>query len=205
MRRISAAAITAFTLTLAFTVSSSATAQSESTQHRKIFGYQDVETGDFHPLPRVDPEVTGAASPTTGSYQVTFNITLKSSFPSGTRIGCEIVVDETSLVTVTTPVPSTSLSSYTETAESTVAAGAAGSKVTCVADLPYSWIIPASAGGTTVRTTVGGSYSVSAIYASGTGTTTATVKERSSSSQLAISTKVPATGSTTSLTVNATL
>lgn len=200
MRSLPGAAVVALSLIVGLAGATSATAQSESTRHNRVFGYQDTETGDFHALPQIEPDVTGATPPTTGKYQITFNVKLQSSFPSGTEIACEVLVDEVTSITTTTP-PYVATTIYTEIATSTV--GASGSAVTCHVSLPYSWVIPAASKG--AKTTVSGTYSVSAINASSTTTLANALRARSSSSQLPIPQTLPANGSTTSATVNATL
>jgi len=202
MRSFPAAAIAAVTLSFAFAGSAAAIAQSAPTQHKKIIGYQDAETGDFHPLAPVDPDVIAAVTPVTGKYQITFDVTLKSSFPSGTQILCEVIVDEVTTLSSPTP-PYGTFSSFTEIATGTVAAS--GSSVVCTASIPYSWIIPPAPSGGKATTVVNGSYSVSAINLSNTTSLSNALRARSSSSQLGIPSKLPTTGSTTSLTVKATL
>ena len=72
-------------LALGAMLSGSAFAQSDS-GHKKVLGYQDAETGEFRPLEKIVPDVTTA--PTTGEFEVTFTITLKSTVPTGGSVLC---------------------------------------------------------------------------------------------------------------------
>ena len=202
MRNSTLAVLAALTLGVPLAASATALAQSQSTQHKKVLGYQDAETGEFHPLQKLVPDTSSA--PVTGKYEVTFEVTLKSSFPSGTEIACEVIIEEATDVTSPTP-PYDAVSTYSEIATGTVAAGAAGSTATCTASLPYSWIVPAAPTGGKAASTVGGSYSVYAANLSNGSTLASVLRARSSTSALGIPSKLPATGATTSLTVNVTL
>ena len=208
MRFLPVAALAALTLAVAF----DASAQSASTPHRNVFGYQDLETGEFHPIPHVRPETT--TPPITGKYELTFVVTLEDALPAGATVSCSATIIEITQIqtTVTTP-PSVTYSSvdYSELGSGTVAASTtAGSKVNCTVPISYSWNIPAASHTSTttvvVKSTVAGSYSVTA-YPAATSTVSELVLRpiRTSSSDLAIPATVATNGTTTNLTVDATL
>jgi hypothetical protein len=203
MRILSTAALAAVTLAVA--VAASASAQSAPAPHKKIFGYQDAQTGTFHPLSRVAPDTTTA--PTTGKFAVVFHITVDSSFPSGSTILCGADVDESSVaVTTTGSTVTETVSEHTEEAFGSVAAGAVGSVVVCQANIPYSWLISASSTTTKVTTTLNGGYTISAYRpASSTISESSIEALRISSSELAVPAVVPATGATTTIEVTATI
>ena len=100
MRKFLAAAIAAIALSVAIAGSTSAVAQFGTAQHKKTIGYQD-ENGVFHPLAHAIPDA--ATPPTIGMYEVTFDITLESTFPKGAVIGCEIVITNSNTIVTTTP------------------------------------------------------------------------------------------------------
>lgn len=204
MRSASPAAIAALACSFVLFTSASAAAQAGAAGHKRVLGYQDTQTGDFHPLANVAPDVTSSPAPTTGKYVITFDVTLESSFASGSEILCEVILNEVTLITTTTA-PFETSSSYEEVATGTATAGAAGSKSTCVATLPYSWIIPAAPKGGTAKTTISASYIVSAYTFSGAGTTATASHGRSSGSALPIQSTLPKDDATTAATVPVTL
>jgi len=199
MRKFHAAAIAAITLSAAIAGSTSAVAQFGSAQHKKTIGYQD-ENGVFHPLAHAVPDA--ATPPTIGKYEITFDITLASTFPKGAVIGCEIIIDNVNEVVTTTPPYAVEIG-YEEVATGSVSAN--GSHATCTASMPYSWAIPAAPKVGKLTSTVSGSYSVSAYNPSTTITVSTIEGLRSVSSALAIPATVPKDGTTTTLTVDATL
>jgi hypothetical protein len=150
---------------------------------RRIAGYLDPGTGAFRPIfpksgvnPRAEPDVT----PTTGKLVFDFNITVSSSFPAGEVISCSVIA---------------SVYDFTNNVDIAESAGAAatvsGSKATCTVTIPYSW--PLADPGSE---TVGLSYEILATPANGASLT------RYSTRTLA-SIPVPATGATTTQTINA--
>jgi len=156
MRFSTLAAIAAVTLGVTLAGSAVAPAQSDdpSTPHRRVFGYQDAQTGEFRPLGRVDPELANTTSPTTGTFQLAITIKIASSFPTGTAraiiCGANVTENSTSLTTFS------SAAFYEETASSY--ATVSGSTATCTVNIPYSWVVPAPSA--TVMTTIAGSYTV---------------------------------------------
>ena len=203
MRTLYSVAIAAIALG-AFAVSS-AGAQTTRSSHTKTFGYQDADTGNFHPLPQLDPEVTSTTAPTTGKYVLTFKVKVESSFPSGTQIGCEVTITEITIL-INTTTPATTESSFSEIGTGTVAAGGVGSIETCTVSIPYSWIIPPTPKAGKSTTTVVGAYIVTAVNLPASGTATQPSEHyRASESQLPIPNTLPASGATTSATVNAVL
>jgi len=164
-----------------------ATADASSDGH--VLGYQDTKTGTFHALATVVPD---AATPTTGTVEVTFNIKLVTTFPKGTVLECNVSLTGTSVIETTA-----ASTFYIEEATGSVAIS--GTTAICKTTVPYSWLVtPAS---TTVVDSFSASYSVSAV------STTAALGTslRSSSSSVFSTTKIPASGTTSSYTVNVTL
>jgi len=156
----------------------------------RVLGFQDSNTGAFHALTAVVPDAT--VTPITGTVHVTFNIKLVTAFAKGTVLQCTASVDGTSVNTT-----SGTDNYYEETATDNVAIS--GSTATCTAVIPYSWLFTA-ASSTTVDT-FSGTYSIAVIAAAGT----AGAVTRGSSSNLFSATKIPASGTTSNYTVNATL
>jgi len=154
-----------------------------------VLGYQDTKTGTFHALTAVVPD---AATPTTGTVQVTFNIKLVTTFAKGTVLNCTLSVSGTSINETT----GTS-TFYDEYAADSV--DISGTTATCKTTIPYSWLLT-PAGGSIVDS-FSGSYSVSATFASASPG----VSLRSTSSSVFSTTKIPASGTTSSYTVNVTL
>jgi hypothetical protein len=156
MRISSLAAIAAVTLGFTLAGSALATAQSEdsSTPHKKVFGYQDAQTGEFRPFSQVDPELANTTAPSTGTFQLTITIKIASSFPTGTvrTIGCGANVTESSMSLTT----AATAAFYEETAASY--ATVSGTTATCTVNIPYSWVVPAASA--TTLTSVTGSYTV---------------------------------------------
>jgi len=177
----------------------------DSLAGKRLFGYQDLQTGAFHALPH--PDAAAASSVVTGEYEIIFVVTIKSAFPKGTDIGCEADIEEDSSATIDVS-PYEVDKNYTEVGTASVPAGTASS-VECVVKIPYSWAIPASSATEKFTTTISGSYSVYAFNPSGTGTgiINSILQEgyRSSSSALAVPAGLSKSGTVTTLTVDATL
>jgi hypothetical protein len=164
------------------------------TNGARVLGYEDPQTGRFHPLPTAVAEAT--TTPTTGTVEVTFNIKLVTAFAKGTTINCSI--DLSGLVENTTTFTATT---YEETAGSP--ATISGSTATCAATIPYSWLVPAAS--STTSESFSGSYTVSAYPATTSTTTLLTSAYRSSSSSFVAATAIPASGTVSKYTVNVTL
>jgi hypothetical protein len=194
MRSFPFAALAALSLSLAL-AGSSASAQSPFNPHKKVLGYQD-ESGNFHPLARVVPDASGATT-YTGTIDVTFDITIKSSFPSGTKIYCSVDLTVESA-------GSTTFADDTAYEESGlgVASGTSGTS-TCTVKIPYSWVLATPS--KTVVDAFSASYSVVAISSSSPTVLTETVGERTVSGTIVGEAKVPAPGALTKYTVAATL
>lgn len=203
MLKFRSALVGAIAIGVAVVVAASASAQTATPlQHKKIFGFQDPQTGVFHPMVHPMPNV--ATTPTTGKYEVTFDINLVSSLPAGTELACEVYIEEVSELVVTTPTTSdTEVAYYEEFATGTVAAGSAGSKVTCTVAMPYSWAIPAApkTGGKVESAVYGGYY----VYAYNPSATVDVTLREVYGPLFLLPSAVPADASTTSLTVDATL
>lgn len=195
-----------FALVIAsFSFSGVAGAGPQDSAAKRLFGYQDLQTGTFHALPH--PDAAATSTVVTGEYEITFVVTLKSAFPKGTDIGCEADIEEDSSATIEVS-PYEVDKSFTEVGTASVPAGAATS-VECVVKIPFSWLIPTSSATEKFTTTVSGSYSVYAFNPSGTGTgvINSILQEgyRSSSSTLAVPVGLSKSGTIYTLTVDATL
>ena len=174
----------------------------DSVAAKRLFGFQDLQTGTFHALPH--PDATAASTVVTGEYAITFLVTIKSTFPKGTDLGCEADIEEDSSATLDVS-PYEVDKSFTEVGTASVAATA--SLVECVVKIPYSWLIPTSSATEKFTTSISGSYTVYAFNPSATGTVYSILQEgyRSSSSTLAIPAVLSKNGTITALTVEATL
>jgi hypothetical protein len=155
---------------------------------KKIYGYQDPQTGEFHALkPAATPDATTA--PTTGTVEVTLKITLKTAVPKGGSVICGISLGVEKIFSDGTD------SSYEESA-ATVAT-VSGSAATCTMTIPYSWIITP---GTALEESFGGGYNAEIL--------TETAEPgilRGSDGTYASATTVPASGTTTKYTEDVTL
>jgi len=191
MSKLLAAAIAALSLSVAAAGAASAGAQ---TEQKRIYGYQDGQTGTFHAIDEVVPDA--ATTPTfTGTFVITFNITIKSHFPKTPIIECGVGVFASSIGVVNNV--ETNID-YNE--EGYSAGTGSASSATCVVTIPYSWTLPQT--GTAVHDTVGASYSVSA--STGTAASGGYSLRSSGSSVLSLK-QIPATGSVTTKTIKVTL
>jgi len=136
---------------------------------------------------QLQPELTPA--PTTGIIEVIFTITLKTAFPAGSSVACFVSLDADSLNSGTGALIGLHEGNV-EFLKTT------GTTATCTVSIPYSWPLPASSA--TVTTLLAGSYQ--AVVATSTGTL-----ERSSRGDLTGLSKIPATGTTTKISVPITL
>lgn len=172
----------------------SAAAQSEPTftPHHFIFGYQDAQTGVFHPTPHAIPD--GSSDPViSGQIWLTINVTLTTPVPSGYLVGCE--ADARVSASETTP-------PYTSTAYDELGyaiATVSGSTATCLIKIPYSWTFPST---TSTTNSLTGSYIVEIVSPA---TNAAPPVIRTSSSDFLSSTTIPANGTKSTYTVNARL
>jgi len=188
-RILVSAGVVAFGLMVAASVTASA--QFQPNHSKRVMGYQD-EDGVFHPFSRVVPDA--ATSQTfTGTIEVTFNITVKSTFPSGTKIYCGATAD---VVSESASAPSAPIVIGEEGA-------AAGTTTACTVNIPYSWTIYPS--GVTVINEWSGGYTVGAINSSLPVVTGETVGLRVVTGTYAASTKVPASGTNSKFTIAVTL
>ena len=171
----------------------------------KAYGYVDLKTGIFHKMtpdvvanPELPPVTPVVAN---GFFQFVFDVSIVSTFPSGTVIYCEGIIEASSLSdTSTAYLPYAS--DYSEIGVGHVAAS--GKTVTCDVNIPYSWeVAPASL---KPFNSYSASYTVFAILPS-TSTSVVLGNEgilRESSSSL-ISGVIPTSGTVTKKTVNVTL
>ena len=188
MRKFAQFAILA--IGIAITGSEIAAAQAGGAQQaRKIFGYMD-ENGVFH-TPRAVPDA--ATSETlTGTLEVTFTITVKSSLPKGYALLCNASFAVGS-VNATEPTKAIEYAEDGETSTTTT---------TCTVTIPYSWVVyPA---GSTVVNTLIGAYSIIAVNP--TATTVGTVLQfRVVGGTVVSATTLPASGATTKYAVAVTI
>jgi hypothetical protein len=155
-----------------------------------IRGYLDPQTGAFHTLPHPELEegaVPPAVSTFTGKFVVTFTITVSSTVAATAKIGCQVAA---SLDDVTVG------NFISETAANDVTRGSAGT-VTCKATIPYSWALASASQDNVVM-----SYTITSPVA--VSTAAAEFPLRISSQSLP-TIKVPASGTTTSIAVAATI
>jgi hypothetical protein len=167
-------------------------AQAPDTQsNKKVYGYQDPQSGTFRALPTEAP-TEGTSTPLTGTLKVVLNITVKSTWPAGTArtIVCSADFDQISITgtAVTTP--------YIE--EVSRYATAATSGYTCTLTIPYSWLIPTTA----IQKTLTGSYSVGV---QNTAVAAGPPILRLSNGPIVSTTTLPATGTTTTYTIAVTI
>jgi len=177
------------TIFTAALMAATAASAADAVSNGHVLGYQDTKTGTFHPLTAVVPD---AATPTTGTVVVTFNIKLVTTFAKGTVLACNLSVSGTAIS------ETTGASTFYEE-DTTDSVAISGTTATCKTTIPYSWLLtPASS---TVVDSFSGSYSISAV----SSTAAVGTSERSSSSSVFSTSKIPASGTTSSYTVNVTL
>jgi len=132
-----------------------------------VLGYQDSQTGAFHPLQMVVPEAVTA--PIAGTITLTLHITLKTAVAAGSKVACSGSVDASfSSVTGST--------AYFETAAAF--ASVSGSTATCIVTIPHSWQFPAKTA--TDIEILSGSYSAEIINPTAVQATQVLVRESSS-------------------------
>ena len=175
----------------------------------KAFGYVDLKTGIFHkmtPDVTASPELTPVTPATvTGTIDVTFDVTVESTFPSGTVIYCQAEVVATSIFdgsTTTAPYGA----GYNEIGVGHVASGGTGKSVICTVTIPYSWgVAPATLKPSNTFTVT---HTVTAVNPSVTSTTTTLTNTgllRESSSSQIQGGVIPATGTVTKLSAYVTI
>lgn len=173
----------------------SITAQAATAATARVFGYEDPQTGIFHPARPAVAEAT--TTPTTGTVEVTFSVKLVTSFAKGTALECTISLDGTQTNTATF-----STVYFYEAAGTAVTIS--GSTATCSTTIPYSWLLPAAS--STEEESFSGSYTISVGTEGATGATGATSGiYRSSTGTFVSATKIPASGTTSKYTVDVTL
>jgi hypothetical protein len=190
VRNFSIASIAAVAFTMAFAGSDAAAAQA---LHKRIQGYQD-EAGVFHPQGHgIAPDATVPA--TTGTFEVSFVITLKSPVPKGASVYCGTDVevdsyDNTSAVTTSWDVVNYSVATVS------------GSKATCTVTSYYSWAVPTSSA---YQNQITGAYSVAIVPESQVSFGAVGVNQANSNGPFLDLDKLPATGSITKATVDVVL
>jgi hypothetical protein len=134
---------------------------------RKVLGFQDSRTGNFHPLGKsidaaVEPDIATTAY--TGTIEVTVTITLKTALPTGDKVACNVDAIATSASTTTS-------ANVVIDESATAAATVSGSTATCKVNIPFSWVLLTPS--TTVVNSLDGSLDV--IMYSPTATTLSTI------------------------------
>lgn len=162
------------------------TAQNASSTHG-ILGYLDPKTGAFHLLPALQDAEPPATTTVTGKIVANFTITVDSTIASTAKIGCNVAATVLDLSTA---------NSIIEEAGNAVTRGS-GSTVTCTATIPYSWKLGSAS---TDKITL--SYTIQSPVAITSGS--AEFPNRLSSQSLG-SISVPASGTTTTETIAATI
>jgi hypothetical protein len=155
-----------------------------------IFGFQDPQTGVFHPASAAIADTS--TPPTNGTVQLTITITLKTPVPAGGAVGCSASVHGSEFETVS-PFTSTD---YEETAYKM--ATISGSTATCVVKVPYSWHFPSSTNPTSSFT---GAYEIEMVNA----TSALPPVLRLSASAFVNSTTIPPPNTYSTYTVSATI
>ncbi len=198
MRKLSLVVLAAFTLGITLASSVSVLAQEdEATPHHRVFGYQDSQTGTFHPVNQSQPEATSTAA-STGTLEVVISINLKTAVPTGASVYCATFITATSETVSASPV----ISIWEEQAYSL--ATVSGSTATCTVSTPYSWNIPAAS--STQINTILPTYTVAIVPTTVKYIGTYGIGIRSSTGPIPGLTKVPATSTTPDkYTVSATL
>ena len=155
-----------------------------------IRGYLDPQTGAFHTLPHPDLQ-DGAEPPVTttftGKIVVTFTITVSSTIAATTKIGCSLDTDVEDVGTG---------NFISESAGSDVVRGS-GTTVVCKTTIPYSWNLA-----TQSTDMISMSYTITSPVAIATAAGEFPIRV---SSQSLPTIKVPASGTTTTIAVAATI
>ena len=191
MRTLSIAAIAALALTA--TLASSAAAQAHG-PHKRIQGYQDAETGVFHPQ-RHGVEPDASVTPIAGTFEVSFVITLKSPVPKGASVYCGTDVEVDSYDNATDISNTWNVANYS-------VATVSGSKATCTVTSHYSWPIPTSSA---YENQVTGAYSVAIVPEPELYFGVVGMNQTNSNGPFLDLDKLPATGTITKATVDVTL
>jgi hypothetical protein len=188
MRIRSLSAIAALALTITVAGSDLASAQAP---HRRIPGYQDADTGIFHPQMRgAAPDAT--VTPASGTFEVSFSITLKSPVPKGASVYCSTAYEIDSNDTITGTTTTWTVNNYSL---ATVSAG----KATCTVTSYYSWPIPM---GSTYQNQVTGAYGVAIVPETQVSIGLLGTNQPNTNGPLQQLDKLPATGSITKDTVD---
>jgi hypothetical protein len=167
-------------------ITQSAWSQQTSTSQRGILGYLDSRTGAFRPLVQASAEGEQAkaatASPTTGKLVFVFSITIASTLATSETITCS---GNASVIEIANG------TALTIEEAATVMATRSGSKASCTVTIPYSWSLTFAS-----TDTVGLQYTITA------GSTVGVARL---SLQSLPSIKIPASGSTTTQDISATI
>ena len=157
-----------------------------------ILGYLDATTGAFRPIAQKALQTTAAnVAPTTGTFVVNFAITIQSSFPANTTITCSVTANADNVST--NPVGS---SVFIEQASTTAAIS--GASASCSVTIPYSWTLA-----TPASDHVGLGYTITASTPAAAPIVALTTLRYSSQEIATI--PVPASGTTTTQSVAATI
>jgi hypothetical protein len=165
-------------------------------QNKPVIGYQDPQTGLFHPLSVISPQAATVA--TTGKVEVTFNIKIVSTFATGTLITCS---PQVIAVQISTTPPLDGAASFSE--YESVVATTSGATATCKLTIPYDWqLLPAAS---VQEESFTGQYTVTALQVVASASTPTGIVDRISSGTFVAAATIPASGTTSKYTVDVTL
>lgn len=171
--------------------------ETKGTEGKGIAGYLNPKTGAFTPMAQkvADTDALAAIVATTGKFVFNFTITVTSTVPKNGLVLCE--------ADATVFEASTGQSIFERVQN--VATKGTGSTYTCSLPMPYSWILASPT--TDMATLSSRVETVDAFQITATNGTGILVSPNSlrQSQQNIGSIKIPATGSTTTETVTATL
>jgi len=190
-----------------FVLGTSALAGAQSTdlteKHSKVYGYVDLESGQFHPGHEVaaTPETTPTLKTLTGVISTTFTIALSADtlkvLPKGYTILCDVDV-------------TASVDGFAYAEVGSAAATVSGDTAKCTVNVPYIWVGPTTTTASAYNFT--GTYKVTASYAPGGATQALTdfnvIRQTTGvlgAEKGTVETFIPASGTTTSFAVEPTI
>jgi len=174
--------------------------QTKPTAPSGIPGYLNPQTGAFTPMPQNEnAEELNSTTPTTGEFVITFTITISSSIPTSTLIGCQA---SAAVVDINRK---TGIISNTVSESGEAVASRSGGKATCKVTIPYSWVLLNASTDTVSLGYAVAVYESVTVPANGSSAAVTTLFNPRVSSQAPGSIPVPATGSTTDESVNVTI
>jgi hypothetical protein len=169
----------------------------KASQEKGILGYWNPASGTFSPLIQAGPasDASSSVTPTTGKLVFNFTLTVSSTVPKNGQVGCE--ADANTL-------ESSTGQDITEHVTG-IATLSSGTTWTCSLNMPYSWNLSTPSSDTISLhyvISIDDGFEITAT--NGTATLVAPLVPRSSEQYLP-SIKVPASGTTTTETIAATM